>query len=209
METPRTPTTSKAPVGSEDKRTPAAKRPLVFEDEAVQSVPGTPKAKRPRPKVNQALWKHFIENNDDPDYAICQILFRKTGRPCGAQIKKPDGSTSGMTKHFRSRHPDEFKSYLLELADDKEEFADHVLAIGEAETILEEAEDRIREKLGKPTPLKRIPHTKPIEAYMLSKSPLKYKLNSERQCRIDFDVMLALARGNLAFNTVDQPWFRE
>ena len=208
MSTPSTPRSlsgSRPPGRPPGSKTPAAKRQL----DVSQQGQETPKSKRPRPKVNQALWKNFLEKPDDPDYAICQILFKKTGRPCGAEIKKPDGSTSGMTKHFRSRHPDEFKTYLLELADDKEEYADHVLAITDAETKLEEVQDRVREKLGKPTPLKKIPHTKPIEAYMLSKSPLKYNLNSARQKRVDFDVMLALARGNLAFATVDQPWFRE
>jgi BED zinc finger len=204
MDFPQTPSTSKKDAS---KRTPAAKRSL---DQALGEVlEGTPKSKRPRPKVNQALWKHFSEKEDDLDYAICQIRFKKTGRACGAEIKKPDGSTSGMTKHFRARHPDEYKNYLVELAGDKEEYADNVLAVNNAEILLEEAEDRVREKLGKPTPLKKVPHTKPISAYMLSKSPLKYKNNSARQKRIDFDVMLALSRGNLAFATVDQPWFRE
>jgi len=201
METPSRPSTS-----SKSKRTPAAKRSL---DAALGAEAGTPKAKKPRPKVNQALWKHFTESTDDLDYAICQIPFKKTGRPCGAQIKKPDGSTSGMTKHFKARHPDEYKDYLLELCGDKEEYADNVLAVNDAELRLEEVEDRVREKLGKPTPLKKLPHTKPISAYMLQKSPLKYRGNSARQKRVDFDVMLALARGNLAFATVDQHWFRE
>jgi hypothetical protein len=33
--------------------------------------------------------------------------------------------------------------YLLELADDKMEYADHVLAITDAETKLEEAQDHV------------------------------------------------------------------
>ncbi len=67
METPSRPSTS-----SKSKRTPAAKRSL---DVALGAEAGTPKAKKPRPNVNQALWKHFTESTDDLDYAICQIPF--------------------------------------------------------------------------------------------------------------------------------------
>ena len=67
MDFPQTPSTSKKDAS---KRTPAAKRSL---DQALGEVlEGTPKSKRPRPKVNQALWKHFSEKEDDLDYAIFQ-----------------------------------------------------------------------------------------------------------------------------------------
>jgi hypothetical protein len=70
MLTPSTPIGS-GPPGS---KTPAAKCQLDVSEQGQEM----PKRKRPRPKVNQALWKNFLEKPDNPDNAICQILFKKT-----------------------------------------------------------------------------------------------------------------------------------
>jgi hypothetical protein len=52
--------------------------------------------------VKQDLMKHF--------------LFAKY---CSRRDKKPDASTCKMTKKFRLRHPDEYKSKLLEIQGNK------------------------------------------------------------------------------------------
>jgi hypothetical protein len=81
--------------------------------------------------------------------------------------------------------------------------------VNDAELRLEDVEDCVHEKLGKPTLLKKLPHINSISAYMLSKSPLKYRGSSARQKRVHVVVMISLARGNLAFALVNQFWFRE
>jgi hypothetical protein len=83
------------------KATPGqTKRPLEAETE-------TPRSKKARvAKRNVLLWQHF-EVTDDKDVVICIA-----NASCRQKLRRPDGSTSGMTAHFKAKHPVKYTAYL-------------------------------------------------------------------------------------------------
>jgi hypothetical protein len=60
---------------------------------------------------------------------------------------------------------------LLELAGEKEEYANSILAIDDSETKLGKAKDHSQEKAQRANITEEAVSTKPTEAYMLTKSP--------------------------------------
>ncbi|VDK50751.1 unnamed protein product [Anisakis simplex] len=68
--------------------------------------------KHPRAKLNSALWAHFEECTTDRTSSICKVET-SPGVMCGCRIRRPQGSTTGMKRHFKSRHPEQFKLYLF------------------------------------------------------------------------------------------------
>ena len=57
-------------------------------------------------KRNVLLWEKFIET-EDKNVVLCNI-----NPSCKARIRRPDGSTSGMTSHFQTRHPLQYAEYV-------------------------------------------------------------------------------------------------
>jgi hypothetical protein len=107
-------TPKKTPPCPLSKKTPpvgpasSKKRPLQQAEAAVET-PGAKKRKIHRRNV--LLWKHF-QQTKDPNVVICIA-----NPSCGAKIRRPDGSTSGMRAHFEARHPVEYTAYLADTAE--------------------------------------------------------------------------------------------
>ena len=57
-------------------------------------------------KRNVLLWEKFIET-DDKNVVLCNINLS-----CKARIRRPDGSTSGMMSHMKTRHPLQYAEYV-------------------------------------------------------------------------------------------------
>ena len=81
--------------------------------------------------------------------------------------------------------------------------------MNQASKDLDKAQVEAREELGQPMPLKKMPVTKPISEYLKKKSPAKYPLQGLTQRKIDFEIMVFLARCNLPFSLVDELGFIE
>jgi hypothetical protein len=90
------------PATTSPKKTPkSAKR------RAPETVTDTPRAKRGKiAKRNTQLWDHF-RYTDDATVVICVA-----NEACLAKIKRPQGSTSGMMAHLRTKHPVQYVAYL-------------------------------------------------------------------------------------------------
>ncbi len=76
-----------------------------LEDAAAEM--STPRTKKARvQKRNLLLWNHF-ETTNDPNVVICIA-----NASCKQRIRHPDGSTSGMMAHFKSKHPVQYTKYI-------------------------------------------------------------------------------------------------
>jgi len=91
------------PATTSPKKTPkSAKRP------ATETPTDTPRPKRGKiAKRNTHLWDHFKYSDDDATVVICVA-----NEACQAKIKRPQGSTSGMMAHLRTKHPVQYVAYL-------------------------------------------------------------------------------------------------
>ncbi len=91
------------PATTSPKKTPkSAKRP------ATETPTDTPRPKRGKiAKRNTHLWDLFKYSEDDATVVICVA-----NEACQAKIKRPQGSTSGMIAHLRTKHPVQYVAYL-------------------------------------------------------------------------------------------------
>jgi hypothetical protein len=91
---------SQQPPTISPKKTPRAKRPAETETE-------TPRPKRGKiAKRNTFLWE-FFEYTDNLEVVKCIA-----NASCKAEIRRPQGSTSGMRSHLEKRHPVQFLAYV-------------------------------------------------------------------------------------------------
>ena len=166
------------------------------------------KATKRRGKSNTVLWKFFTEDPKDPNYAVCsvQIGNRLT---CNARLKRPESNTSAMQKHLKSIHPKEFSIYQKEYGKFLVDKAKDSCSIFDSQKELEEAVDEAREILGKTVPSRKMPFTKTIDSYFKRQEPKKFQSTSEKQKKIDFEIMTFLAKMNFPFSSVDHPAFQE
>ena len=90
------------PATTSPKKTPkSAKRP------ATETPTDTPRPKRGKiAKRNTHLWDNF-KYCDDLAVVICVA-----NEACQAKIKRPQGSTSGMIAHLKTKHPVQYVAYL-------------------------------------------------------------------------------------------------
>ena len=101
--TPATP----GPSSSQTPATPATSKKRALEG---KDVTGTQKKRARRSgiaKRNVLLWSLF-EETDDKNVVLCKI-----NPACKAMIRRPDGSTSGLT----SKHPVDYQIYLQKSAE--------------------------------------------------------------------------------------------
>ena len=91
------------PATTSPKKTPkSAKRP------ATETPTDTPRPKRGKiAKRNTHLWDNFKYSDDDATVVICVA-----NEACQAKIKRPQGSTSVMMAHLRTKHPVQYVAYL-------------------------------------------------------------------------------------------------
>ncbi len=90
------------PATTSPKKTPkSAKR------RATDAPTDTPRAKRGKiAKRNTHLWENF-KYSEDPTVVICVA-----NEACQAKIKRPQGSTSGMMAHLKTKHPVQYVAYI-------------------------------------------------------------------------------------------------
>jgi hypothetical protein len=80
-------------------------------------------------------------------------------------------------------------------------------AIEEAVKDLEQTQDEARGQAG--SVIKKRPITQTMDRYLVKHSPTKHLPNSDRQRRIDLDLMAYLATTNLPFSHVDTKGFKK
>jgi hypothetical protein len=89
------------PLAISPKKTPKSTK------RAAESHSETPRPKRGKiAKRNTLLWEYF-EYTENLDVVRCTA-----NASCLALIKRPQGSTSGMTAHLEKRHPVQYLAYV-------------------------------------------------------------------------------------------------
>lgn len=156
------------------------------------------------------IWDFFEEvEGSNGKYVRCIAIDETTGRVCHARIKRADHSTSGMNKHLTT-HPKAMIKLTQTRAHQVVETAYDTRDLTDAQKKLLEATDESRDILGKAPLTRKMPVTRTLHHYFEKQSNLeKYPGTSERQKRIDLEIMTYLARSTLPLSHVDRPCFKE
>ncbi len=111
-----------------------------------------------------------------------------------------------MANHLKS-HPLAKKQLLAAQAKQVITDAHDTAAIKDVQKDYQEAQDVAREILGKPALARKMPISRAITEYFESADIRKFQMKSERQRRVDMEIMQFLARCSLPFSIVDHPAF--
>ena len=173
-----------------------------FDDE-----PKKPLTQKDKDKMTPEEMKGWRETN----WCLCKVIVNsETKRTCGARIKRFQGNTKGMTGHLLSMHKAEYADYLKKRASVVVADATDTHEVIESAKQFSSAQDEARRILEKPPLARKGPNSQSIQQYFPKQVTLeKWKLNSQRQRRVDLEIMQFLARCSLPFSTVDQPAFAQ